>query len=304
MKVIIYSIILSATAFIFANDKIVSLEKDKKNIPKLDLRDGVNLGFNIKNIAPENLNSILIKEQIDEIKENAKNYKVTPVTTDDIVVMETSHGTLKLKLFPEKAPNHCNNFKRLANSGFYDKTIFHRIIPGFMIQGGDILSRDENPDNDGTGSPGWTIDQEFNDIRHKRGILSMARSQDVNSAGSQFFICVDQAYHLDLKYTAFGEVIENDFVLDIITRLPSQSKQILRNSTLSIPDIENSEQNWLPYTYGGKQWYIKIPKTKSKSQMEMYVKSNLKNKHKTHVPVIIKKVRVVDFNVIDGNEND
>ena len=302
MKVIIYSIILSVMAFIFANDKIAILEENKKNIPKLDLRDGVSLSFNIGNIDPENLNSILIKEQIDKIKENAKNYKVTPVTTDDIVVMKTSHGTLKLKLFPEKAPNHCNNFKRLANSGFYDKTTFHRIIPGFMIQGGDILSRDENPDNDGTGNPGWTIDQEFNDIRHKRGILSMARSQDVNSAGSQFFICVDQAYHLDLKYTAFGEVIENDFVLDIITKLPSQTKQILNISTLSIP--EKSEHSWLPYTYGGKEWYIKIPKTKTKSQMEMYVKSNLKNKHKTYVPVFIKTVRVVDSNIIDDNKND
>ena len=290
--------------FIFANDKIEQLEDRKNPIPKLDLRDGVNLNFNMDGIFPENPNSTLIKEQIDEIKENAKNYKMSPVTTADIIVMETSHGTLKLKLFPDKAPNHCNNFKKLANSGFYDKTIFHRIIPGFMIQGGDILSRDKNPDNDGTGNPGWTIDQEFNDIRHKRGILSMARSQDVNSAGSQFFICVDKAYHLDLKYTAFGEVIENDVVLDIITKLPSQSKQILSNSKLSIPDAENSEENWLAYTYGGKDWYIKIPKTKTKSQMEIYVKSNLKNTHKTHVPVIIKKVRVVDINTIDGNKND
>ncbi len=304
MKVIKYSIILYVMVFIFANDKIVNLEDRKNQIPKLDLRDGVNLNFNKKGILSENPNSTLIKEQIDEIKENAKNYKMSPVTTDDIIVMETSHGTLKLKLFPDKAPNHCNNFKRLANSGFYDKTIFHRIIPGFMIQGGDILSRDQNPDNDGTGNPGWTINEEFNDIRHKRGILSMARSQDVNSAGSQFFICVDQAYHLDLKYTAFGEVIENDFVLDIITKLPSQSKQILSNSKLSIPDDGNSEENWLAYTYGGKDWYIKIPKTKTKSQMEIYVKSNLKNTHKTHVPVIIKKVRVVDINIIDDNQND
>tara|TARA_B110000438_G_C15730160_1_gene613855 strand:- start:1 stop:882 length:882 start_codon:yes stop_codon:yes gene_type:complete len=292
-------------AFIFANDEIGNLANDKKNTPQLDLlRDGVKLNFNIYDNMLRTPDSKLIKEQINEIKENAKNYIVTPVTTSDIVVMETSHGALKLKLFPEKAPNHCNNFKRLANSGFYDKTVFHRIIPGFMIQGGDILSRDQNPDNDGTGNPGWTIDQEFNDIRHKRGILSMARSQDVNSAGSQFFICVDEAYHLDLKYTAFGEVIENDNVLDIITKLPSQAKQILRNSKLSIPDDGTSKESWLSYRYGGKEWYIKIPKTKTKSQMEVYVKSNLKNKHKTHVPVFIKKVRVVDINTIDDNKND
>ena len=216
--------------------------------------------------------------------------------------METSHGTIKLELYPEIAPNHCNNFKKLANSGFYDKTIFHRIIPGFMIQGGDILTRDSNPDNDGTGNPGWTIDQEFNDIRHERGILSMARSQDINSAGSQFFICVDQAYHLDHKYTVFGKVIENEFVLDIITKIPSESKQILNNSKTKIPEGELSE-NWLEYSFGGKKWFIKKPELKTKEQFGIYVRQRLKNKHRTHVPVIINKVRVVDknTNIEDSN---
>lgn len=304
MKVIGYSIIISIIGMSFANDKMDNLKNNKKDIPKLDLRDGLNLNFNIDNLMPDNPNPLLIKEQINKIKETAENYKIKPVTENDIIIMKTSHGTLKLKLFPEKAPNHCNNFKKLANSGFYDKTLFHRIIPGFMIQGGDILSRDDNPDNDGTGNPGWTIDQEFNDIRHEKGILSMARSQDVNSAGSQFFICVDNAYHLDLKYTAFGEVIEGGFVLDIITKLPSQTKQILSNSQTSIPVDENESNNWLEYKYGGKKWYIKIPKTKTKSQMEIYVKNNLRNKHKTHIPVFIKEVRVVDANSQNKLKND
>ena len=91
----------------------------------------------------------------------------------------------------------------MANSGFYDGTKFHRVIPNFMIQGGDILSRDGDSSNDGTGGPGWTVDAEFSDIKHVRGTLSMARSRDVNSAGSQFFICVSPQPHLDGQYTVF-----------------------------------------------------------------------------------------------------
>ena len=281
-----------------------SQDSNKTTIPKLDLRDGLKLNFNLNKLIPEDPGVLLIQAQIDLIKENAKNYINKPVSSNDIVSMETSHGRLKLELYPEKAPNHCNNFKKLANSGFYDKTIFHRIIPGFMIQGGDILTRDGNDDNDGTGNPGWTIDQEFNDIRHSRGILSMARSSDVNSAGSQFFICVDQAWHLDLKYTAFGKVIENDFVLDMVTKIPSESRQILNNSKSKIPEGDLSE-NWFEYSFGGKKWFIKIPKLQTKEQFEIYVKKRLKNIHRTHVPVIIKKVRVVDSTTLNNDiKND
>jgi len=176
--------------------------------------------------------------------------------------------------------------------------LFHRVIPGFMIQGGDILSRDLKPENDGTGNPGWTINQEFNDIRHERGILSMARSQDVNSAGSQFFICVDKAYHLDLKYTVFGKVIENDAVLDIITKIPSESRQILNNSRSSIPEGELIE-DWFEYDFGGKKWFIKKHKYRTKKDFEMYVKDRLRNRNRPHIPVIINKVRVVDMQVME-----
>ena len=147
------------------------------------------------NIIPtNNPDSILSKTYLEEhdieaLKIIAKNYQAEPVVDDDIVIFETSRGTMKLKLFHKIAPNHCNNFKKLANSGFYDETYFHRIIRNFMIQGGDIYSRDNNINNDGLGNPGWLIDEEFNDIKHEKGILSMARGRDINSAGSQFFIC-------------------------------------------------------------------------------------------------------------------
>lgn len=123
-----------------------------------------------------------------------------------IITME-SGNSIKIELYPEIAPNTVRNFISLANSGFYDGTIFHRIIPGFMIQGGD-------PEGTGMGGPGYTIRGEFrangfqNDLHHDRGVISMARSQRPNSAGSQFFIMVDKAPHLDGQYAAFGKVIE------------------------------------------------------------------------------------------------
>ena len=122
-------------------------------------------------------------------------------------------GVMKGELYPEIAPITVENFEKLANSGFYDGLIFHRVIPGFMIQGGD-------PKGIGIGGPGWTIKGEFNsngvrnDIRHLRGVLSMARAMDPNSAGSQFFIMVDDAPHLDGEYAAFGRVTEGIEVAD------------------------------------------------------------------------------------------
>ena len=187
-------------------------EAEQDTTRKMPIFD-LSKGLNIPGLIPSTLSSSkkihLLPFQIDSIKQKAKNYIPKAVTADDIVIMETSRGQMTLKLFPVAAPKHCENFKKLANSGYYDGTTFHRIIPGFMIQGGDINSRDNDPKNDGHGGPGWTVDAEFNEISHKRGILSMARSADPNSAGSQFFICVADAPHLDGKYTVFGEVIEN-----------------------------------------------------------------------------------------------
>jgi peptidyl-prolyl cis-trans isomerase B (cyclophilin B) len=141
----------------------------------------------------------------------------------EIAVIETTHGTIKLEFFEDKAPGHVKNFKDLANKNFYDGTTFHRVIPGFMIQGGDPNSKSDNRSSHGTGGPGYSIDAEFNDTKHERGVLSMARSQDPNSAGSQFFICVKDAFFLDSQYTAFGKVIEGMDVADKIVNEPRDS---------------------------------------------------------------------------------
>ncbi len=147
------------------------------------------------------------------MKSSEKNAKV-----EEIGVIKTNLGTIKIEFFDkaDAAPKHVENFKKLARDGFYDGTAFHRVIPGFMIQGGDPNSKDDDRSNDGTGGPGYTIDAEFNSIKHERGILSMARSQDPNSAGSQFFICVADAAFLDGKYTVFGRVTEGMDVVDKI----------------------------------------------------------------------------------------
>ena len=136
-----------------------------------------------------------------------------------IAVIETNLGTIVIQLFPDVAPGHVENFVKLAQDGFYDGTTFHRVIPGFMIQGGDPNSKDDDRSNDGQGGPGYTIHAEFRDKPHKRGILSMARAQDPNSAGSQFFIVVADSNFLDGQYTVFGEVIEGMEVADKIVNV-------------------------------------------------------------------------------------
>lgn len=141
----------------------------------------------------------------------------------EVAVIETTHGTIKLEFFEDKAPGHVKNFKDLANKKFYDGTTFHRVIPGFMIQGGDPNSKSDDRSSHGTGGPGHTIDAEFNDTKHLRGVLSMARSQDPNSAGSQFFICVKDSFFLDGQYTAFGKVVEGMDVADKIVNEPRDS---------------------------------------------------------------------------------
>ena len=278
----------------------ISGNDNKKTIKKFNIyEDAVKFpSKNMENLIPPRPKE-LIKEQIDQIKLEARNFTPMPVTSSDIAIINTSHGTMKLELYPDKAPNHCLNFKKLANSGFYDGTIFHRVIPGFMIQGGDILSRDGIPENDGTGNPGWTVDQEFNDIKHSRGILSMARSRDVNSAGSQFFICTDESYHLDNKYTAFGNLIDGDNVLDIITRIPSEAKQMIKSFKIEIPDNQ-SDENWIEYMLGGKKYFVKVPKSTTADIYKNLIKKRLRNKHRPFIPVTIKSIRVVDLN--DSNE--
>lgn len=145
-------------------------------------------------------------------------------TEGKTAVLETNMGKITIELLPNLAPNHVENFKKLSRSGFYDGTTFHRVIPGFMIQGGDPNSKDDDRSNDGRGGPGYTIDAEFSDMKHLRGIVSMARSSDPNSAGSQFFIVVKDSSHLDRLYTVFGKVTEGLDVVDQIVSVPRDAR--------------------------------------------------------------------------------
>jgi len=140
--------------------------------------------------------------------------------SNEVAIITTTLGDMTIEFWPEAAPKTVENFKTLARKGFYDGTSFHRIMKGFMIQGGDPLSKTNNNPNIGKGGPGYTINAEFNNHPHVRGVISMARAQDPNSAGSQFFICLAEAKSLDGQYTAFGRLIKGDDVLGKIGDVP------------------------------------------------------------------------------------
>jgi len=156
----------------------------------------------------------------------------------DVAVISTSFGDMVIEFFEGAAPKHVESFKLHARNGFYDGAIFHRVIPGFMIQGGDPNTKGDNKATYGTGGHAakyygiglaeekntWTLPAEFNNIKHKRGIVSMARSNDPNSGGSQFFICAGEVNHLNGKYTVFGQVIEGDEIIDQIINLPRDAR--------------------------------------------------------------------------------
>jgi peptidyl-prolyl cis-trans isomerase B (cyclophilin B) len=146
------------------------------------------------------------------------------VSAEEIAVIETKFGKIEIQFFEDKAPGHVKNFKDLANKGFYDGTVFHRVIPGFMIQGGDPNTKGDDRSTHGIGGPGYSIKAEFNDMPHKRGVLSMARSQDPDSAGSQFFVVVKDSGFLDGQYTAFGKVLSGMTVADQIVNVPRDGK--------------------------------------------------------------------------------
>ena len=144
--------------------------------------------------------------------------------SNEIAVIETSLGNIEFELLEDVAPGHVQNFKDLANSDFYNGTTFHRVIPGFMVQGGDPNTKSDDRSSHGMGGPGHTIKAEFNDEPHVRGIVSMARSQDPDSAGSQFFVVVKDSDFLDGQYTAFGRVISGMDVVDQIVDSPRDNK--------------------------------------------------------------------------------
>lgn len=143
----------------------------------------------------------------------------------DVAVIDTTYGKIVLEFFPNAAPNTVANFKKLARSGFYDGSQFHRVISGFMIQGGDPNSKDSDPSNDGTGNAGYQIKAEFSKISHKKGIVSMARgAYSVDSASCQFFIMLQDTPRLDGQYTVFGEVIEGMDVVEKIGSVKTDSR--------------------------------------------------------------------------------
>jgi len=151
-----------------------------------------------------------------------ENQTVNTTNTNEVAVITTTEGTMVIEFWPDVAPNTVANFKKLAGKGFYDGTAFHRVIKGFMIQGGDPLTKDPNAeDRWGTGDPGYKIKAEFNDRSHVRGVISMARSNDPDSAGSQFFICHGDPTFLDHQYTAFGKLIKGEDVLEKIGTAPT-----------------------------------------------------------------------------------
>ena len=281
--VIVYIIFVS---FLLSDSLII----DNPLLSKKGLNFSVNMKGNLIPKEPKDLSPV----EIDLIKSKAKDFVPNPVTGNDIIIMETNFGIMEFVFYNEEAPNHSYNFKKLANSGFYDETIFHRIIPGFMAQGGDVLTRDSNKKNDGRGNPGWTVDQEFNNISHEKGILSMARSQDVNSAGSQFFICFDNAPHLNNKYTVFGKLLSGYEVLDKIEKLKSEADYIIDRSVSKVPDAEKN--NFLEFNYKNRKRYIKIPLNEDKNKFRIDVNNSLKNIHRTKRPVKIIQVRVESEN--------
>src|SRR5437660_7745696 len=153
--------------------------------------------------------------------EEKKEEKTPMNSSNEVAVIKTNEGEMVVQFWTDAAPNTIENFKKLARQGLYDGTIFHRIVKGFMIQGGDPNSKDPaKEDSYGQGGPGYKVKAEFNNHSHDRGVISMARGPDPDSAGSQFFICLAPVRRLDGQYTTFGKLIKGDDVLDKIGNTP------------------------------------------------------------------------------------
>ena len=176
--------------------------------------------------------------QSNKSEKSTDSKTISNSSKEDYAIISTSYGDMTVQFFEGAAPKHVESFKEHVNNGFYNGTIFHRVIPGFMIQGGDPNTKGENKASYGTGghaakyygigneedSKTWNLPAEFNNIKHSRGILSMARSNDPNSGGSQFFICAATVPHLNGKYTVFGQVVEGDEIIDQIINLPRDAR--------------------------------------------------------------------------------
>jgi len=198
-------------------------------------KEGTNQKTKVKKMETSREEKAAASETTSVEKSGKPSAKLTPPTLDDVgdpdelAVISTEYGDIVLKFFTDVAPMHVANFKKLARAGFYDGTTFHRVIPGFVIQGGDPNSKDDDPYNDGMGGPGWTVKAEFNQIKHDKGILSMARSRDPNSAGSQFFICLsrERTRNLDNQYTVFGQTVKG---IDVVEKIGSIERDPRKNA--------------------------------------------------------------------------
>ena len=168
-------------------------------------------------------------------------YRASADDTTPHAIIDTKFGSIEIRFFPDKAPNHVKNFIALAKSGFYNGTIFHRVIPGFMIQGGDPNTKDKNDTSHyGMGGADHTIKAEFNDHPHTRGVVSMARARNPDSASSQFFIVVKDARFLDRQYTVFGEVIKGMEVADkIVSQKRDQRDNPLERIEMTVRIVKN-----------------------------------------------------------------
>jgi len=183
---------------------------------------------------------LLNSDEVEEAIQQLNAMPLEPVQEGEQAVLETTLGKMVIEFYPDKAPKHCAYFKRCINSGFYTCTKFHRIIKDFMIQGGAISTKDDNPNNEGKAiNVGYAIPAEFNDTKHDKGVLSMARSADPNSASTQFFICLtrERTRHLDGQYTAFGKVVEGLDVLEKIANVELKTSPVYRDRVLPVKPV-------------------------------------------------------------------
>jgi peptidyl-prolyl cis-trans isomerase B (cyclophilin B) len=173
-------------------------------------------------------------------KTNSTAAPATAADDKEVAVIKTSAGEMVIEFWTDAAPKTIENFKKLAKSGFYDGTCFHRIIKDFMIQGGDPDSKNTNapPGSFGGGGPGYNIKAEFNDHPHVRGVISMARSRDPDSAGSQFFICLGPTAQLDHQYTTFGKLIKGDEVLGRLGDSPCTGPNSMGEYSIPKPRVD------------------------------------------------------------------
>jgi cyclophilin family peptidyl-prolyl cis-trans isomerase len=222
------SLFVSNNTFLFHNDNIYRFVF----VTNTDQYNETNAIFNHLlnsiswNINQDNVSSTQIALANQRSLLNNTGTAINKQTSENnTATIETTQGPIKIEFYPEVAPNHVKNFKDLANDGFYNGVVFHRIVPGFVIQAGDPNTKNSSISRDtwGTGGPGYTINQEFNAIPHERGILSMARMLDPNSAGSQFFIVLNNSKFLDGQYTVFGKVTEGMEIVDKIANVTTNS---------------------------------------------------------------------------------